>query len=438
MTKRFKIKKIRKIKDKIIITSTLGTLIAMFIIIASFFLYFINRDLSLEIRELEPIAKSAVRHFQDFKMNKLKQEYHNYYFADKEYMSVMVKENGLKLDLTNDFNNRKIKLDHFVFEKNRLVFTRLLTDKNGREYYFSRNFKFSDFSSIFYIMSTLFLLVILTQFVISSLVAKNILTPVSEIIKRAKEIQSHNIDVRLMKIRDDEIGDLVNIINESFKRKEELIKSQKKFSSDISHELKTPLAIMKGYLDILKWGKGNEKILNESFEDMNEEIKKMENIINTLFLTSNLEKLKLNFEEIDIKSFFLKIKKDYEIINKNQQIEIIIKDQESINVDKDLLFEAFRGIIDNGIKYSNSKKIELILEIVENKDNSKNKKITIRDYGTGISKAEMEKIFNRYYKKNNLSGVGLGLSIIKEIIELNNGEIELVNRKDGLDVNLYF
>ena len=210
MAKRFKIKKIRKIKDKIIITSTLGTLIAMFIIIASFFLYFINRDLSLEIRELEPIAKSAVRHFQDFKMNKLKQEYHNYYFADKEYMSVMVKENGLKLDLTNDFNNRKIKLDHFVFEKNRLVFTRLLTDKNGREYYFSRNFKFSDFSSIFYIMSTLFLLVILTQFVISSLVAKNILTPVSEIIKQAKEVQSHNIDVRLMKIRDDEIGDLVN------------------------------------------------------------------------------------------------------------------------------------------------------------------------------------------------------------------------------------
>lgn len=438
MTKKFKIKKIRKIKDKIIITSTLGTTIAMFVIIAIFFLHFINRDLSLEVKELEPIARSAVRHFQDFKFDELKQEYANFYYADKEYMSVMAIENGKKLELTDDFNEKYIKVNHLSFGNHKLIFTKLLKDKNGREYYFTRNFKFSDFSNIFYIMLTLFFLVTITQFIISNLVAKNILTPVSEIIKQAKEIQNHHIEVKLMKMRDDEIGDLINIINESFKRKEELIKSQKKFSSDISHELKTPLAIMKGYLDILKWGKEDKKILNESLEDMNEEIKKMENIINTLFLTSNLEKLKLNIEEIDIKEFLLKIKKDYKIINKNQQIDLIIKNNDFITGDKTLLFEAFRGIIDNRIKYSNSKKIELISEIVKNSDNSENKKITIRDYGTGISKAEIEKIFKRYYKKNNLAGVGLGLSIIKEIIELNNGKIELVNRDNGLDVILTF
>ena len=230
MKKKFKISKIRKIKDKIIISNTLSITVAMFIIIMSFFLFFINRDLSLEVKELEPIAKSAVHHFQHYNWNELKQEYDNYYFADKEYMSVMVEENGVSLKLTDDFNDKKIKLDHFVIGKNKLIFTRLVTDRNGRKYYFSRNFTFSDFSEIFYIMTALFLLIIITQFIISSLIAKNILAPVSEIIRQAKEIRNHHIEVKLMKIRDDEIGDLVDIINESFKRKEELIKSQKKFS----------------------------------------------------------------------------------------------------------------------------------------------------------------------------------------------------------------
>ncbi len=438
MKKKFKISKIRKIKDKIIISNTLSITVAMFIIIMSFFLFFINRDLSLEVKELEPIAKSAVHHFQHYNWNELKQEYDNYYFADKEYMSVMVEENGVSLKLTDDFNDKKIKLDHFVIGKNKLIFTRLVTDRNGRKYYFSRNFTFSDFSEIFYIMTALFLLIIITQFIISSLIAKNILAPVSEIIRQAKEIRNHHIEVKLMKIRDDEIGDLVDIINESFKRKEELIKSQKKFSSDISHELKTPISIVKGYLDILKWGYEDKKILDESLEDMNEEIKKMENIINTLFLTSNMEKLKLNIEKIDVEDFLERIKKDYKIINKNQKIDIIIKNDIFINGDKYLLFEAFRGIIDNGIKYSNNNKIELISETVKLDNGTEQDRIIIRDYGIGISHEEKEKIFNRYYKKNNLAGVGLGLSIIKEIIEVNNGKIELENRKDGLDVILVF
>ncbi|WP_304179759.1 cell wall metabolism sensor histidine kinase WalK [Leptotrichia trevisanii] len=438
MKKKFKISKIRKIKDKIIISNTLSITVAMFIIIMSFFLFFINRDLSLEVKELEPIAKSAVHHFQHYNWNELKQEYDNYYFADKEYMSVMVEENGVSLKFTDDFNDKKIKLDHFVIGKNKLIFTRLVTDRNGRKYYFSRNFTFSDFSEIFYIMIALFLLIIITQFIISSLIAKNILAPVSEIIRQAKEIRNHHIEVKLMKIRDDEIGDLVDIINESFKRKEELIKSQKKFSSDISHELKTPISIVKGYLDILKWGYEDKKILDESLEDMNEEIKKMENIINTLFLTSNMEKLKLNIEKIDVEDFLERIKKDYKIINKNQKIDIIIKNDIFINGDKYLLFEAFRGIIDNGIKYSNNNKIELISETVKLDNGTEQGRIIIRDYGIGISHEEKEKIFNRYYKKNNLAGVGLGLSIIKEIIEVNNGKIELENRKDGLDVILVF
>lgn len=369
--------KIRKIKNKIIVTNTLSTSIAMFIIIASFFLFFIERELELEVKELTPIARSTVRHLQDYSWDELQEEYSGYYFADKEYMSVMVRENGKNLKLTDDFDEDRFKVNHYAFVENRLVYTKMMTDANGRDYYFSRNFNFSNFSELFFILFSLFLLITFTQFIISTLIAKNIINPVSEIIKQAKEIQDHHIEVKLIKIRDDEIGDLVDIVNKSFEKKEEIIKSQKKFSSDISHELKTPLAIMKGYLDILKWGYEDRKLLLESLADMNEEIVKMENIINSLFLSSNMEKLKLDIKEIEIKNFLEKIKKDYELINKNQEITVDVKDDTTIKGDRNLLFEAFRGIIDNGIKYSGSRRINLIAETLSSDDGSKKSRIII-------------------------------------------------------------
>ena len=103
----------------------------------------------------------------------------------------------------------------------------------------------------------------------------------------------------------------MDVLNHTFLKKEELIKSQKKFSSNVSHELKTPLAIMKGYLDILKWGKNDEKLLNESIENLDIEVKNIENIINGLFLSSNLEKIQIKKESIDVRNFLEKIKKDY-------------------------------------------------------------------------------------------------------------------------------
>ena len=122
----------------------------------------------------------------------------------------------------------------------------------------------------------------------------------------------------------------------------------------------------------------------------------------------------------------------------NQEINVVNNSSNpSIIGDKNLISELFRGLIDNGIKYSNAKKIELLIDQTNTKII-----ITVRDYGIGILESEKQEIFKSHYRGKNVqknhSGNGLGLSIIKEILDLHEASIELKNRKNGLDVILSF
>ena len=189
---------------------------------------------------------------------------------------------------------------------------------------------------------------------------------------------------------------------------------------------------MKGYLDILKWGKDDKDLLNEAIENLNLEVKNIERIINTLFLNSNLEKITVKKEIANVKQLFEKIKKDYELLNIKNEIIIKVDNEINIFVDKNLISEVLRGLIDNCIKYSVGN-IELLAregEIVE---------IIVRNYGEGIPEEEKKNLFNRNFQgKNAKKGSGLGLPIIKDIILLNDGKFYLENRKDGVDVKIQF
>ena len=134
---------------------------------------------------------------------------------------------------------------------------------------------------------------------------------------------------------------------------------------------------MKGYLDILQWARDDKDLLNEAIENLNLEVKNIERIINTLFLNSNLEKITIKKEIINVKQLFEKIKKDYELLDIKNKIIIKVDNDINIFVDKNLISEVLRGLIDNSIKYSIGN-IELLVkedEIVE---------IIVRNYGDRI------------------------------------------------------
>lgn len=424
----------KKIKDKIIIANTVSLVFISFIIILSMTIFLIHTAVETETKEMDKLIPVVIEKLDKVPDNKLKETYEKYDYADKEYISLAVLRNGKFIYLTDDeesfklkkfeSNKLKTKWDRFIYKK--------IYDGYKSKYYVIRNFEFMEAHELLYVMLAMFVLITISIIIISKIVAEHVLTPLSNIISQSNEMSKHNIDLQLTKTRDDEIGELIDVLNETFNKKKEIIKSQKTFTSNVSHELKTPLAIMKGYLDILKWGKDDKDLLNEAIENLNLEVKNIERIINTLFLNSNLEKITIKKEITDVKQLFEKIKKDYELLNIKNEIIIKVDNEINIFVDKNLISEVLRGLIDNCIKYSIGN-IELLAkedEIVE---------IIVRNYGEGIPEEEKKNLFNRNFQgKNAKKGSGLGLPIIKDIILLNDGKIYIENRKDGIDVKIQF
>ena len=424
----------KKIKDKIIIANTVSLIFISFIIILSMTIFLIHTAVETETKEMDKLIPVVIEKLDKVPDNKLKETYEKYDYADKEYISLAVLRNGKFIYLTDD--EKSFKLKKFESNKLKTKWDRFIYKKiyNGykSKYYVIRNFEFMEAHELLYVMLAMFVLITISIIIISKIVAEHVLTPLSNIISQSNEMSKHNIDLQLTKTRDDEIGELIDVLNETFNKKKEIIKSQKTFTSNVSHELKTPLAIMKGYLDILKWGKDDKDLLNEAIENLNLEVKNIERIINTLFLNSNLEKITVKKEIANVKQLFEKIKKDYELLNIKNEIIIKVDNEINIFVDKNLISEVLRGLIDNCIKYSIGN-IELLAkedEIVE---------IIVRNYGEGIPEEEKKNLFNRNFQgKNAKKGLGLGLPIIKDIILLNDGKIYIENRKDGIDVKIQF
>lgn len=433
---KIKIKKIRKISNKIMMWNAVSLTISTFVITLSMFLFLFNAQINEEIKEVNEISEIVIEKLESSNMGKIQLQYDNYRFPDKDDISLLVIEHGVRKDLTHDFKDEIMRNNTWKIRTNGFTYYKTIL-KNNREYIMGRNFHFHEFYKIILAFLAIFLLIIASVCVISYLIAKNVTNPLSNIIAQSKELNNRNIEAKLTKSKDDEIGELVDVINETFSKRENLIKSQKKFSSDISHELKTPISIIKGYLDILKWGKTDEKLLDEGLGNIDIEIKNIEQIINNLFLSSQLEQIRIIKEKIELTSLAQKIKRDYEVIYPEQEMFVISEGDTYIIGDNNLVSEAIRGLVDNGIKYSSNNKIELIIEKRKN-----NAVMIVRDYGVGIEEQEKEKIFERYYKRDRenqrVPGMGLGLSIIKEIVDLHNAKIELVNRNNGLDVILIF
>ena len=214
------------------------------------------------------------------------------------------------------------------------------------------------------------------------------------------------------------IDKVASNIEESFKR-------LKIFNSNVSHELKTPLTIMKGEIEVALMNDECDKALLESLLD---EINYINEITDKLlFLTKKDALNKQNFEEVDLEDIVLTL---FEKYTKKISIDLNIEDEEYIiKGDKTLLKIAISNLIENSIKYGATK-----LEITLKKE--KNKIIlSIKDNGIGIPKDKLPFIFDEFYRvdesrNKKVKGFGLGLSIVKSIINLHNGKIKLISEEN--------
>lgn len=220
------------------------------------------------------------------------------------------------------------------------------------------------------------------------------------------------------------IGFLANYLaKKSLKPLEESIESQKRFVSDASHELKTPLALIKSDAEILSMS--NSENINEykSFvQQIIKDVNYLDKLTNNLLYIAQLDRgsLVLNLNEFSLNKLVKRIIDRFDKIFENEDIQIDLEVDEVLWVGDEGLFEqALRIIIENSIKYKS--KVDSAWVKILVRENMDEIILEVSDNGIGISNEDMQRVFERFYrvsKDRNDIGYGLGLSILKRICDL--------------------
>jgi signal transduction histidine kinase len=208
----------------------------------------------------------------------------------------------------------------------------------------------------------------------------------------------------------------------------ESIKKQKQFISDASHELKTPLTVMRSEIDVaLRQKTISSKETKEILQSNLDEVVKMQNLTNYLLSLGKYEDTKRPTikKTIDIKPLIEQVAKRHsrEIKVKGLNLELKIQNAK-ITAEQESISELITILVDNAIKYTPTGKIT-----ISTKQGRKTVTIEVADQGIGIPPKDIDNIFNRFYRadisrsKDGTNGFGLGLSIAKSIVEAHEGEI---------------
>lgn len=227
-----------------------------------------------------------------------------------------------------------------------------------------------------------------------------------------------------------ELKDLANVINEMLDRIETSYESQKQFVSDASHELRTPIAVIQGYANLLnRWGTTNEEVLHESIDAIQNESKSMQDLVEKLLFLSRHDKktFKLIKKRFNMKPLVEDMVKETRLVASNRIIHSPILEDVIVYGDKQSLKQAIRIFIDNAVKYT---KDGDSITITCQKEEDGDCVITVQDTGIGMTQNDIDHIFDRFYRSEhvrneNISGHGLGLSLAKLIILAHTGKIKV-------------
>lgn len=255
------------------------------------------------------------------------------------------------------------------------------------------------------------------------------LLPMLEIINKTKKIEVTNLLERVpVPEAKDEIWQLADTINHLLSRLHESFESQERFIQDASHQLKTPLAIIKGELEIFKAEPHTEKETAQFFESMSQEINFLVKLTNDLLILARIDSgaaalvfTKNRIDEIVLSqvsrlSKLASLKKISLRLNFDS-FENVSEDELSVMCDPDLLGVLFYNLIENAIKYSPNNSTIRISGINENESLT----VVVSDEGEGIGEVQLGKIFDRFFRiessAKRASGSGLGLAICKVVAD---------------------
>lgn len=219
-------------------------------------------------------------------------------------------------------------------------------------------------------------------------------------------------------------------IRRSMKKEIELSKRQNNFLLSVTHELKTPLAANKLYIQTVQKRELKKEQINELLDKSLEENERLSRMIDNILNASQFEQgeIILSKEKITLWELATKCQNRFQSLFQNYQINVNIDKKLIILADKHLIASVLSNLVENAIKYAGENRI---IEIYGRKENHQ---IIwgIKDNGNGVSNSEKKLIFNKFHRSGdentrNQKGSGLGLYIVKQIIELHDATIECLD-----------
>lgn len=329
-------------------------------------------------------------------------------------------------------NNIIVVLENLLYREEYVYSSTFLA--NNLEYYVNINYSAADILSETKHLSLLTLIsgaIGLLIFVpIVSGTSYRLIGPIKNMTEITKTITVNNINTRLdVKGTQDELKELSQMFNEMMDRIEEGYKSQQQFVSDASHELRTPIAVIKGYVNMLdRWGKNDKEILEESISAIKNETDNMQDLIEKLLFIARSDKQTLVFTKEDFKAceILFEIEKETGIIDSKHNFVYKFYDDVLLYADKNRIKQAVRIFLENAIKFTPQGGYIIITSYIEGDFYV----ISIADTGIGINKKDLNKIFDRLYRAEQsrgkeIGGHGLGLSIAKIIVLGHKGKIKV-------------
>ena len=374
------------------------------------------------------------------------------------YLPELVSKAGIELNLM-PFKAQPTGDTDIIDKQNHFIIMRLY------DFYFSDGSEGSIFLAIdigkirssitalkngFIILSIIIL--IITNGIISILVYRSIIIPLRKLEAAANSIKEGNLDDSIEHTFKDEFGEVIESFEEMRKRLKESMQLQHQYEenrkiliSNISHDLKTPITSIKGYVEGIRDGIADtpekmEKYINTIYRKASE----MDVLIDELFLFSKLDlnKYPFDFHDINIVEYIKDIVEEmrYEVEKQSAVIHLQYPDKKIfVRGDISNLRRVFSNIIENCMKYKGDKPLVIQVRI---KDRIDDVLIEISDNGKGISSNALAYIFDRFYRADlsrnaNTGGSGLGLAIVKKIIEEHGGMVWAESEVD-VGTSIYF
>ena len=288
-------------------------------------------------------------------------------------------------------------------------------------------------SKLLQVVIVLGLIAALAAAILSYILASFLLRPMDEIrdtIHAVRDDPQTDRRVPASK-RNDELGDLTQLLNDMIDTTQRYIDQQQQFVEDVSHELRTPVAIIQGHMEMLdRWGKDDPEVLNESIKASLQETKRMKSLVQEMLDLQRAEQIEITFtnDVTDVTEVVTQVYDNFKMIHPD--FVFILDDDVHQSVQAQIyrnhLEQILIILLDNAVKYSTTRKeIHLSYE-----RDSRNVEVAVQDFGEGISQANRDRVFNRFYRvdkarSRNKGGNGLGLSIAKRLIEGYHGTITI-------------